>query len=814
MDRSLDSNSKDSQPNNSVPLSSYLQTLDDLDFLNDFDSFLSNSFPKEPIDFNRNNISPFQPDIPYSNKSQPSNTDFSQKLPSNNPSKAALLDQNHSGSLVNNTNNLSNDFSFPESIQGFNNRPQSQFTQNPSNPLPSSRNHSLPLDTYPNPNPISQIQTPIESHTIDPFFQKKISSDVYSNSAYKNSYNNHNASLKGQFKFINPVNMDLADYFSVDLAKKIEKKVMNHIDQSPASKRLNVDSSAFNPDSLLNLDASITHNDNPNTNSAHSFPQQTQIFFSNQLPQYPQNPQSKISFPQNEIQSKSLQFPNKNNSKIDFLNKNPGSRNPPDYSSIINSFHSIGQNINAFRNSDDNPINDPVQFNSFLDYLDINEYSNNVETDIQPFKSDLNYLNYNAFTPQINQITSVDPPNNASNLSTPSQESFNNLISPAPTASPKKSEASNVKRKSISLSNNHSTVPIDTTMVSSKSINLPASSNPTQTSDDQLNPLKRKKLKKISKPPEKSLAPTMSIKPKTKKNLPISSQLPEPSKKIISTSAKNVTASAQKQTNKPVRRKVAHNEIEKRYRSNINNRIHDLKNAVPALARAKTDSPNKIICSNSNVDDLNSADQFSSLNPITNDSTNLNTNPALNLHEEIKIGAITKLNKATILTKATEYIYKLRISNYRLKKHVQLLANEIASLPNGNSNLEKILLLLEDEIQNNPPNFQVPENFNSKSRKNSISSKSSDSSAPNSDSELFSPNISSTSSSTFLPQNQLVSNANKFASSSVEPSNSHNLNLSFNFVSPKSFSASPKYSSRNIPNRPRDYSHISSGSED
>ncbi|OMJ26798.1 Sterol regulatory element-binding protein 1 [Smittium culicis] len=790
MDRNLNSNSKDSQPNNSVPLSSYLQTLDDLDFLNDFDSFLSNSFPKEPIDFNRHNISPFQPDIPYSNKSQPSNSEFSQKLPPNNPSKAASLNQNHPNSLVNNTSNLNNDFSFSESIQGFNNRPQSQFTQNSSNLHHSSRNHPLPLETYPNPNPISQNQTPIESHTIDPFFQKKISSDIFSNSAYKNAYNNHNASLKDQFKFINPVKMDLADYFSVDLAKKIEKKVMNHIDQSPASKRLNVDPPAFNPDSLLNLDGSISHNDNPNTTNAHTFPQQSHLFFNNQLPQYPQNSQSKISFPQS------------------------GSRNLPDYSSIINSFQSIGQNINAFRNSDDNPINDPVQFNSFLDYLDINEYSNNVETDNQSFKTDLNYLNYNAFTPQINQNSSVDPPSNASILSTPNQEPFNNQISPAPSSSPKKFEARNVKRKSISLSNTQNTTPIDNAMISSKSINLPAPSNPTQTSDDLLNPIK-KKLKKISKPPEKSLAPTMSIKPKTKKNLPISSQLPEPNKKLISNSAKNQTTSIQKSTNKPVRRKVAHNEIEKRYRSNINNRIHDLKNAVPALARAKTDSPNKIICSNSNVDDLNSTDQYSSLNPTTTpDSASLNSNSALNLHEEIKIGAITKLNKATILTKATEYIYKLRISNYRLKKHIQLLANEVASLPNGNSNLEKILLLLEDEIQNNPPNFIIPENFNSKSRKGSISSKSSDSSAPNSDSELFSPNSSNTSSGTFLPQNQLVSNANQFAATSVEPPNSHNLNLSFNFVTPKSFSASPKYSSRNIPNRPRDYSHVSSGSED
>ncbi|PKC07197.1 HLH-domain-containing protein, partial [Rhizophagus irregularis] len=77
----------------------------------------------------------------------------------------------------------------------------------------------------------------------------------------------------------------------------------------------------------------------------------------------------------------------------------------------------------------------------------------------------------------------------------------------------------------------------------------------------------------------------------------------------------------QSQPNKQ-QKKVAHNAIERRYRNNINDRINDLKNVVPALCHLKSKD-------SKDDDDIDEVDG---------------------------IPAATKLNKATILRKATEYI--------------------------------------------------------------------------------------------------------------------------------------------------------------
>ncbi|KAL1917768.1 uncharacterized protein VTP21DRAFT_3602 [Calcarisporiella thermophila] len=108
-------------------------------------------------------------------------------------------------------------------------------------------------------------------------------------------------------------------------------------------------------------------------------------------------------------------------------------------------------------------------------------------------------------------------------------------------------------------------------------------------------------------------------------------------------------------------KKVAHNAIERRYRNNINDRIADLKNVVPALChlRSKHDS-----------------------------------------EEEIDgVVAATKLNKATILRKATEYIIYLKRSNEELRGENSTLRAMVKLLPGGGDLLQRFMLEKEKEKQ-------------------------------------------------------------------------------------------------------------------
>ncbi|KAL1917764.1 uncharacterized protein VTP21DRAFT_3598 [Calcarisporiella thermophila] len=109
-------------------------------------------------------------------------------------------------------------------------------------------------------------------------------------------------------------------------------------------------------------------------------------------------------------------------------------------------------------------------------------------------------------------------------------------------------------------------------------------------------------------------------------------------------------------------KKVAHNAIERRYRNNINDRITDLKNAVPALCN------------------LRSKDSVEEIDGVV---------------------AATKLNKATILRKATEYIHYLRKSNGELREEVDMLRGALRTLPGGKELLEKCLAEMEMKRQAN-----------------------------------------------------------------------------------------------------------------
>jgi hypothetical protein len=104
----------------------------------------------------------------------------------------------------------------------------------------------------------------------------------------------------------------------------------------------------------------------------------------------------------------------------------------------------------------------------------------------------------------------------------------------------------------------------------------------------------------------------------------------------------------QSQPNKQ-QKKVAHNAIERRYRNNINDRINDLKNVVPALCHLKSKD-------SKDDDDIDEVDG---------------------------IPAATKLNKATILRKATEYITYLKNNNQKVKRENETLMKLIEALPGG-----------------------------------------------------------------------------------------------------------------------------------
>lgn len=139
-------------------------------------------------------------------------------------------------------------------------------------------------------------------------------------------------------------------------------------------------------------------------------------------------------------------------------------------------------------------------------------------------------------------------------------------------------------------------------------------------------------------------------------------------------------------------KKVAHNAIERRYRNNINDRIRDLKNVVPALYKAKIRekrNPN----SKGGFDDEDSSDEESN-NPSNNASSGGDEDNDGEIVDGVEVAK--KLNKATILHKATEYIHHLKHTNELTKRENQVLQQILAQMPGGTKVLARFQMQKND----------------------------------------------------------------------------------------------------------------------
>jgi hypothetical protein len=142
----------------------------------------------------------------------------------------------------------------------------------------------------------------------------------------------------------------------------------------------------------------------------------------------------------------------------------------------------------------------------------------------------------------------------------------------------------------------------------------------------------------------------------------------------------NAVNAALNNTNPPAGRqhkKTAHNAIERRYRNNINDRIAELKNAVPALLYAKV-KDNRAGGKRGHEDEDDAEDGEEFLDGVA---------------------VATKLNKATILRKATEYINHLKKTGDDTRRENQALQHILTQLPGGQDILQRYHLQKQQREQ-------------------------------------------------------------------------------------------------------------------
>ncbi|KAJ3088569.1 hypothetical protein HK102_008445 [Quaeritorhiza haematococci] len=130
-------------------------------------------------------------------------------------------------------------------------------------------------------------------------------------------------------------------------------------------------------------------------------------------------------------------------------------------------------------------------------------------------------------------------------------------------------------------------------------------------------------------------------------------------------------------------RKVAHNAIERRYRNNINDRIAELRSVVPALYLAKIKDKDGAGGGGRRTGKSNKKKGGGE----DDESDDESGGEEREMADGIAIA--TKLNKATVLRKATEYIVHLKAGREALREENAALRELITSLPGGVEALAK-----------------------------------------------------------------------------------------------------------------------------
>ncbi|KAJ1939540.1 hypothetical protein GGF37_004358 [Kickxella alabastrina] len=153
-------------------------------------------------------------------------------------------------------------------------------------------------------------------------------------------------------------------------------------------------------------------------------------------------------------------------------------------------------------------------------------------------------------------------------------------------------------------------------------------------------------------------------------------------------------------------RKVAHNAIERRYRNNINDRITDLRSSVPALQHVRPKKRQSGVGSSSSSPYARDNAETSNDEDEEDDDEEDNEGGS---HQVDGVEAATKLNKATILGKSTEYIYYLRRSNDQMKRESFYLQEIVRSMPDGEVILASLLLRAKQESEAATVSLRVPE---------------------------------------------------------------------------------------------------------